>query len=467
MSNRPNTTAAAATATRRDPDPIDTLDLATGHCAVVGLQWGDEGKGKIVDLLAPRFDLVVRYNGGANAGHSVQVDDTRYALHLIPSGILYPDKLNVLANGVVIDPQQLCKEIEELRGRDIAVGDNFRISNRAHVVLPYHKLEDALLEAALGHAHGDAGRIGTTGRGIGPCYADKALRTTAIRVGDLLNAEHLHEKLAHIVRIKNRVLGALADLCDQPFEPLDADALCRQYADFGKILGPHVCDATTLLHDAIADGRKILFEGANATLLDIDHGTYPFVTSSNCSLLGVPSGTGVPGHQIKNVVGVVKAYTTRVGGGPMPTQLDNDIGNRLREAGREYGTTTGRPRRCGWLDLVALKYAAAVSGASCLALMLLDVLAGFENLNVCVGYRYQGQHLANFPADAGVLEAVEPIYDQVSGFGTSVDHCRRFDDLPSPARDYIRFIEEHVGVPVRIVSVGPRRDQTLIRLTAR
>jgi len=433
------------------------------HTSVVGLQWGDEGKGKIVDVLTHQYDVVARYNGGANAGHTVEVGNQRYALHLIPSGILSREKLNVIGNGVVVDPRQLLGEIDELRERGVWIGGNLRVSDRAHVVFPYHKLQDRLLEAALARSRGEGGRIGTTGRGIGPCYGDKALRSTAVRMGELLDADLLREKLRHVVAIKNVMLGALAGGCDEAFEPIDAETLCEEYLGYGQRLRPHIADTAQLLHEVMAEGRRILFEGANATLLDVDHGTYPFVTSSNCSSLGIFPGTGVPGRTVTRVIGIVKAYCTRVGGGPMPTEQANETGDRIREAGREYGTTTGRPRRCGWLDLVSLRYSAMLNGATGIALTLLDVLAGFEVLKVCVGYRHRGEPLKGFPADAGVLEAVEPIYERLPGFTGSIRGCQQFEDLPEPARGYVRVIEDHIGVPVRMISVGPRRDQTIVR----
>lgn len=430
---------------------------------MVGLQWGDEGKGKLVDLLAREHHAVVRYNGGANAGHSVHVGNERYALHLIPSGILYPDKINVLGNGVVVDPAALLAEIRGLRERGVTIDEGFRVSNRAHVVFLYHKLLDSLLEAAAGAARGDDQKIGTTGRGIGPCYADKALRTTAIRMGDLLDPDRLAAKLRLIVTIKNPQLAALAQQFDRPFEPLDAQQLAQEYAQYGRDLRPHICDTTELLHDAMDAGKQLLFEGANATLLDIDHGTYPFVTSSNCSSLGAATGTGVPGSKISHVLGVVKAYATRVGGGPMPTELRDATGDRIRESGNEYGTTTGRPRRCGWLDLAALNYTARVSGATGICLMRLDVLAGLDHLRVCVGYRLAGQRLTGFPSDADALAQVEPIYQDARGFLEPISDCRQFAELPAAAQDYVKLIEEHVGVPISMISVGPRRDQTIPR----
>jgi adenylosuccinate synthase len=446
-----------------DAQSLSSLGLETGHCAVVGLQWGDEGKGKVVDLRAGRYGLVVRYNGGANAGHSVQVGDKRYALHLIPSGILSKQALNVLGNGVVIDPAQLVKEINGLRNEGIEIGDNLKISDRAHLVFEYHKVQDVLYDHALAHAMGGSAAIGTTGRGIGPCYADKALRSMAIRVGDLLDEKLLADKLKRIVTVKNAVLAALAQQCGQAFVPFSAEALLKDALTHAKVLKPHICDTAHLLHTSMDAGKRILFEGANATLLDIDHGTYPFVTSSNCSSLGVHTGTGVPGHKVKNVLGIAKAYQTRVGGGPMPTELKDATGDRIREVGREFGTTTGRPRRIGWLDLVALKYTATISGATGIALMLMDVLAELPELKLCTAYKHNGKTLANFPADAGVLDSLEPVYETVPGFGRPIDNCRGFDDLPDNARAYIKKIEKHVGVPVVLVSVGPRRDQTVLR----
>ncbi len=444
-------------------DPLERLALK-GHTIVAGLQWGDEGKGKIVDLLARRYDIIVRYNGGANAGHSVQVGDERFALHLIPSGILYATKINVIGNGVVVDPEKVIDEVTKLRARGVVIGSNLRISDRAHVVFPYHKIQDNLFEAAIAKAQGSAGKIGTTGRGIGPCYADKATRTTGIRMGELLDADRFRDRLATIVTVKNAMLGGIAASCGEAFTPFDAKKLADEFLAFGHTLHDHVCDTTQLLHESMAAGRQILFEGANAALLDIDHGTYPYVTSSNCSSLGVAPGTAVPGARITNTIGIMKAYQTRVGGGPMPTELFDETGQRIREVGREYGTTTGRPRRCGWLDLMSVKYTAMISGVTAIGLMLFDVLAGLDKLKVCVGYRGKnGQTLKYFPAEASTLAEVEPVYHEVPGFSESIRDCRRFDDLPKSARDYVKLIEEFVGVPVRIISVGPSRDQTLVR----
>ena len=450
--------------TQAQPDILDRLGLDAGHTAIVGLQWGDEGKGKIVDLLTPGFDCVVRYNGGANAGHSVVVGDQRYALHLVPSGILYPDKLNVLGNGVVIDFVQLGKEITELRDRGVKIdAENLRISDRAHIVMPYHKVQDALQEQAIAKAQGDDKAIGTTGRGIGPAYADKAQRSTAVRVGDLLDADALRKKIGTVVQLKNIILAALADSSGQAFEPFDVDALTDDLLEQTAALRDCISDTATLLHQAMDAGKHLLFEGATATLLDIDHGTFPFVTSSNCSSLGVTTGTGVPGQRLDHVLGIVKAYQTRVGGGPMPTELHDAVGEQIRKQGNEFGTTTGRPRRCGWLDLVALKYTSMVCGASGIALMLLDVLVGLPTLKVCTAYRVDGELIDAFPAGSAMLERVEPVYETLEPLTESMEDCTSFDDLPDAAKQYIAFIEQHIGVPVVLASVGPRRDQTIFK----
>ncbi|MBI1369983.1 MAG: adenylosuccinate synthase [Planctomycetes bacterium] len=446
--------SATSTAARTSPVPGT-------HAAVVGLQWGDEGKGKIVDLLCEQYDVIVRYNGGANAGHTVVVGDQKYALHLLPSGIINRNKLNVIANGVVIDPAKLLEEIDGLATRGVEVGDNLRISDRAHLVLPYHKQQDLLMEAAISKARGEGKKIGTTGRGIGPAYADKATRSTAFRVGELYDEKHFTEKMAQVVIIKNAMLESLAKLAGETFEPIHAGHLAEQYLEFGEILKPHVCDTTPLLHDAMRRGRKLLFEGANACMLDIDHGTYPYVTSSNCSSLGIYPGSGVPGGRVGRMVGIVKAYTTRVGGGPFPTELNDAVGQRMRDKGHEYGTTTGRPRRCGWLDLVVLKYSAQICGATELSIMKLDVLAGHDKLDICTGYEVDGKKLDHFPADADVLERVKPIYETVEGFSEEVTDCRSFDELPKAAQRYIQRIEQFVGAPVSLISVGPERSQTL------
>ena len=440
-------------------------DNSTGrHTAVVGLQWGDEGKGKIVDLLTARHDVIVRYNGGANAGHTVVVGEERYALHLIPSGILYPDKLCVVGNGVVVDPEVLVEEIDALRARGIEVGDNLRISDRAHVVMPYHKVHDAAFERVLSSRAADGGgdlSIGTTKRGIGPAYADKVHRSTALRIGDLLDRDRLCQRLRVICSLRSAELAALG--VDAP--PLDAGVLAQRSAALGRRIRPHITDTTYLLHDCLNDGRSILFEGANACLLDIDHGTYPYVTSSNCSALGIPAGTGVPGRNIQRVLGIMKAYTTRVGEGPCPTEQDNAIGQRIRDRGREYGTTTNRPRRCGWLDLVAVRYSAMICGTTGLACMLLDVLCGFDELKLCTAYRMpDGSTTDRFVPDAERLAGVEAIYETLPGWTDEIDEATDRAALPENARRYLDRIEEVVGVPIEIISVGPERTQTVVEV---
>jgi adenylosuccinate synthase len=432
------------------------------HTAVVGLQWGDEGKGKIVDLLTAEHDVIIRYNGGANAGHTVVVGHERYALHLIPSGILYPEKTCVIANGVVVDPQALVDEIEALRARGVEVGDNLRVSSRAHVVMPYHKEHDAALEQVLARAVADNDidrSIGTTRRGIGPAYADKVHRSTAIRVGELLEPDRLRRKLRVICAIRSAELAALGVTAP----PLDPDELTHRCAALGRRIAGHVTDTVYLLHDLARGGSALLFEGANACLLDIDHGTYPYVTSSNCSTLGIPAGTGLPGSHIRRVLGIMKAYSTRVGAGPFPTEQVNAAGERIRERGHEYGTTTGRPRRCGWLDLVAVRYSAMICGATSLAVMLLDVLSGFEELRLCTRYRLpDGSVTDRFIPDAESLGGVQPVYETLPGWREEIDDATERSRLPLNARRYLERIEELAGLPIEIVSVGPERTQTLV-----
>lgn len=432
------------------------------HTAVVGLQWGDEGKGKIVDYLTARHDVVVRYNGGANAGHTVVIGNERYALHQIPSGILSGGKACVIANGVVIDPETLLAEMDGLRARGFTFTDNLVISNRAHVVMPYHKIHDAALEEVLTRSAGDTGQdlsIGTTKRGIGPCYADKVQRSTAIRMADLVDRKRLLSKLQLVCRLRSAELSALG--VSAP--PLDPDALAEEYAEYGERLAPFVHDTTYFLHEAISANRAVLFEGANACLLDIDHGTFPYVTSSHCSTLGIPSGTGVPGRHIQRVVGIMKAYTTRVGAGPFPSEELGPIGERIRERGREYGTTTGRPRRCGWLDLVAVRYSAMVCGVTEAACMCLDVLSGLNELRICTAYRMKdGRTSDRFLPDAELLGEAEPVFETLPGWEEEIIDVSERRSLPENARAYLQRIEEIIGIPISIVSVGPERTQTLI-----
>jgi adenylosuccinate synthase len=435
--------------------------MKTGqNTAIVGLQWGDEGKGKIVDLLTAKHDVIVRYNGGANAGHTVVVGDEKYALHLIPSGILYEDKQCIIGNGVVVDPVQLIKEIDTLRDRGIEVGDNLRVSNRAHVVMPYHKEHDAALEQKLSQIAGKGDQsIGTTKRGIGPAYADKVHRATAIRMGDLLDPKALLDKLKVTCSIRCAELTALG--VDAP--PLDADALADEYAAYGRRLAPHIIDTVYELHDCVNAGKKILFEGANACLLDIDHGTFPYVTSSNCSALGIHAGTGLPGKYVNEVVGIMKAYSTRVGGGPFPSEELDEIGEQIRERGNEYGTTTGRPRRCGWLDLVAVKYSAMICGTTSVACMLLDVLSGFDELKICTAYELEdGSTSTRFIPDARLLAKAKPIFETFQGWPEEIDHITSPDDLPENAKAYLDFISKYLDLPISIVSVGPKRSQTVM-----
>lgn len=432
------------------------------HTAVVGLQWGDEGKGKIVDLLTADHDVIVRYNGGANAGHTVVVGDQKYAMHLLPSGALNADKISVIGNGVVVDPEKLLEEIDRLHARGIEVGRNLCVSDRAHVVMPYHKQHDAALEQVLtGAVKGGADdlSIGTTRRGIGPAYADKVHRSTSIRMGDLLDRALLQRKLNLICRLRTEELKALG--VDAP--PLDPDELTRTYAAFGQRLAMHITDTTYLLHDLMAQNKALLFEGANACLLDIDHGTYPYVTSSNCSTLGIPAGTGVPCRHVQRVIGTMKAYTTRVGAGPFPTEELGPIGQRIRERGREYGTTTGRPRRCGWLDLVGVRYSVMLCGVTEIACMCLDVLSGLDEVKLCVGYRLpDGTTTDRFFPDAERLTRVHPIFETLPGWREEIVDATDRGALPANARRYLERIEQVVGVPIAIVSVGPERKQTLV-----
>ncbi|MEQ9207347.1 MAG: adenylosuccinate synthase [Phycisphaerales bacterium] len=441
----------------------------SGHAAaVVGLQWGDEGKGKLVDLLAGKYRAVVRYNGGANAGHSVVVGGERYSLHLVPSGILSPNCEAVIGNGVVVDPHRLLEEIKTLNDRGVDTS-RLVISDRAHVVMPYHKAEDAaredLLSSTTESSESDATKkvvsaIGTTKRGIGPSYADKIHRSTAIRIGDLTRPEILRTKLQMICGLKNAVLGAMIG---DGFEPFDAEQLTNKMIECGRALAPMIKDTAYLLDDLRKEGQPILFEGANATMLDVDHGTYPFVTSSNSSALGIGAGSGVPPQCISQIIGVVKAYSTRVGGGPMPTELFDQVGDDIRTRGREFGTTTGRPRRVGWLDLVAVKYSAMVSGATELCITLLDVLAGESELKIATAYRVDGVETDRFLPDGYLLEKAEPVYETVPGFSQDITMARTFEELPPEAQAYIEKIESFVGVPVRTVSVGPDREQTIVR----
>jgi adenylosuccinate synthase len=468
-------------------DPRHAQSLArppARSTAVVGLQWGDEGKGKVVDRLAAEHDAIVRYNGGANAGHSVVVKGERYALHLVPSGILNPGKAAVIGNGVVVDPEKLLQELSGLASRGVDTS-GLIVSDRAHVVLPYHKLEDELREEALKAHHaaslagnesgpgaqvGDAGgEIGTTKRGIGPAYADKVQRSTAIRMGDLLDEPALRRKLHAACVFKNAALASIASTLGRAFTPLKAEDLMPALLDQGRALAPAIKDTTYWLHDLLTKGGRLLFEGANATLLDVDHGTYPFVTSSNCAVLGIGTGTGVSERHLSRVVGVMKAYSTRVGKGPMPTELHDALGDSIRQRGREFGTTTGRPRRVGWLDLVAVRYSAMVNAVDELAVMLLDVLGaqGLDELRICTAYDTPKGRVDRFIPDGPSLEHARPIYQALKGWGHEgaevLARARMRRDMPDAAKAYIDFIERFVGRPVGLISVGPDREQTIVQ----
>ena len=422
--------------------------------SVVGLQWGDEAKGKIVDFLTDSHEVVVRYQGGNNAGHTVKFNGETYKLSLLPTGILRPGVTAVIGNGLVVNPEALLKEMKSLTDRGVPVSaDNLLVSDRAHVILPYHITEDAVFEKRRGdHA------IGTTGRGIGTCYRDKAGRTHAIRVGDLYHPETFRTKLAETVAFKNLTLKAL----DPSLEPHDAEAIYATYLEYAETLKSHVVDTTAWLHRALKQKKNILFEGAQGSLLDVDHGTFPYVTSSNSSAAGIHSGSGVPQRAINRMIGVVKAYTTRVGGGPFPTELHNEIGQHIRDVGHEYGTVTGRPRRCGWFDAVATGYGARICGVDEIAVMLLDVLAQRDELCICEAYEIRGERTTDFPSHVEDLEVAKPIFRKIPGWKKDITHARKLSDLPTGARQYVDTVSELLGVPAKFISIGPDREQTIL-----
>jgi adenylosuccinate synthase len=427
------------------------------NVVVVGAQWGDEGKGKVVDLLTQHAQVVVRFQGGNNAGHTLVVGGEKTILTLIPSGILHSGKTCVIGNGVVLDPSVLVAEIDALRARGVIRSEaQLILSESAHVIFPWHKHLDVLREKARGDSP-----IGTTGRGIGPAYEDKVARR-GIRVRDLLDAGRLGRK------VEERLAGALDELrllagrAGTELPPLDPAAITREYAAFGSRLRPHVRDASLYLHGEARAGARILFEGAQGTLLDIDHGTYPFVTSSNCVAGNAAVGSGLGPTQIDRVVGISKAYTTRVGGGPFPTELNDEVGERLRKVGDEFGSVTGRPRRCGWLDGVVLRYAARVNGLSGLALTKLDVLSGLPELKLCTSYALAGAQTADFPSDVDDLAKVSPVYETLPGWEERLAGVRSVDQLPAAARAYVRRVEEVAGVPVVCISVGADRGETIL-----
>jgi adenylosuccinate synthase len=421
---------------------------------VIGLQWGDEAKGKIVDLLTEEHDVVVRYQGGANAGHTVVAGDQTYKLSLIPSGIFRSHVQCVVAGGVVVYPASMLEEIDALVARGVAVGKNLIISDRAHVIFPWHFHEDRLLDKRC--SGGEA--IGTTLRGIGPCYRDKVGRSFAVRLGDMYR-DGFRQKIAQITEAKNQMLACLDGENTQA--TLDAAKIFEEYRGYAQRLAPFVADTTAYLLNAVDEGKRILFEGAQGALLDVDHGTFPFVTSSNSSGVGVSTGSGVPARHLTKVVGVLKAYTTRVGGGPFPTEQDNQTGQHIRDRGNEYGTVTRRPRRCGWFDAVAARYTARLSGVDVLAVMLLDVLSQLPNLEVCVAYELDGRRIADFPSHVDDVRRLQPVYETLPGWQEEITHIRRWDDLPAKAKAYLDRISTLVGRPVEIVSVGPEREQTI------
>ena len=416
----------------------------------MGTQWGDEGKGKIVDHLAQQAQVVVRYQGGNNAGHTVVVKGVESKLNLLPSGILYPGKTCIIGNGVVVDPAHLLKEIAGMQERGIDTS-GLKISNRAQVILPYHRLMDEADEESRGDA-----KIGTTKKGIGPCYVDKNARI-GIRFVDLMDPEEFARRLKINVTAKNRLLTEIFGK-----EPLDYDKILADYLGYAEKLRPYVTDTIFTLHDAIGRNEKILFEGAQATMLDLDYGTYPYVTSSHPVAGGVCVGAGVGPSAIGKVVGVVKAYTTRVGEGPFVTELHDETGNLIRERGHEYGTTTGRPRRTGWLDTVVVKYACMLSGIDCLAITRLDILDTLPTLKICTGYLYKGQPLHEYPASLKVLDEVEPVYEELPGWQSDITGIRRYEDLPLNARRYVERLSECSGARLGVISVGPDREQTIL-----
>ncbi|MBV9508160.1 MAG: adenylosuccinate synthase [Acidobacteriia bacterium] len=417
---------------------------------ILGAQWGDEGKGKVVDLFAEDFDIIVRYQGGHNAGHTVYIGDKKFVLKIIPSGILRPGKLAVIGNGLVIDPAALLSEIATLREAGVDVTGHLLVSNRAHVLLPVHRVMEKIAEAG-------PARIGTTSRGIGPCYEDKTARR-GIRIADLLDSASFRAKYDALMEEKlaiGRALGVEEDL--------DWTRIRQEYEAFADQIRPMVCDAAMLLHRAINEGKSVLFEGAQATMLDIDHGTYPFVTSSNASAGGACTGSGVPPTRINGVVGVAKAYVTRVGGGPFPTEILNGVCEQIRERGNEFGAVTGRPRRCGWFDIPLLRYSAAINGIDSLVITKLDVLDDFDDVPVCVSYRVAKREIQEIPPTAAGLEQVEPVLECVPGWRAPTFGVSSYDELPAKAKDYLAFLENRTGLEIGCISTGPERNQTIVK----
>ena len=415
---------------------------------VVGTQWGDEGKGKITDFLSENAEVIARYQGGDNAGHTIVIEGTKYKLHLIPSGIFYPEKISVIGNGVVVNPKSLVKELAYLHDAGITT-DNLRISDRAHVILPYHIKLDQLQEDAKGD-----NKIGTTIKGIGPAYMDKAARV-GIRIADLLDKEIFAERLKTNLEQKNREFTKMYEV-----DPIAFDDIFEEYYDYGQQIKKYVTDTSVILNDALDAGKRVLFEGAQGVMLDIDQGTYPYVTSSNPVAGGVTIGSGVGPSKISKVVGVCKAYTSRVGDGPFPTELNDEIGHQIREVGHEYGTTTGRPRRVGWFDSVVMRHSRRVSGLTNLSLNSIDVLTGLDEVKICVAYDLDGERIDYYPASLETLQRCTPIYETLPGWSEDITGVRHLDDLPETAKNYVRRVSELVGVKISTFSVGPDRDQT-------
>ncbi len=422
--------------------------------SVIGLQWGDEAKGKLVDLLTRRSDIVVRYQGGANAGHTIVDGDQKYVVHHLPSGILNPDVINVVSPGVVLNPQTLIEEIEAVTSQGIVIGQRLLLSERAHVVFPWHIAEDNAWNNTLKGKK----NIGTTLRGIGPCYRDKVGRTTAIQLGDLYR-EGFKEKVHAICELKKSMLAGFAGKFDADL--LNPETTISDYSVLAERLQSYVGDTNHYLLDAAETGKRILFEGAQGSLLDLDHGTYPFVTSSNSSGVGISSGSGLPGKWIDEVIGVAKCYSTRVGGGPFPTELENPTGDHIRKMGNEFGTTTGRPRRCGWFDAVAVRYTTRLSGVSGLALMMLDVLSELEEIKICTSYQLKGQTIVDFPGNADDLAEAVPVFETLPGWQTDITGVQEVDQLPQNALNYVERISQLIGAPIEVISVGPDRKQTI------
>ncbi|KAF9142585.1 hypothetical protein BGX30_002647 [Mortierella sp. GBA39] len=414
---------------------------------VVGTQWGDEGKGKITDYLAESADVVARYQGGNNAGHTILIDGKKYKLSLIPSGVFYSDKICVIGNGMVINPAALLEEIQYIHDNGFTT-DNLRISDRAHVIMPYHMVLDGLEEDRKG-----PNKIGTTRKGIGPCYMDKAARN-GIRISDLMDPEEFELKLRHLMKEKNQVIEMYGG------EPLDVEEVLKQYLDYAEQIRKYVTDTSVVLNDAIDEDRKVLFEGAQGVMLDIDQGTYPYVTSSNPSAGGVCIGSGVGPSKIQQVIGVAKSYTTRVGDGPFPTELNNEIGDYIREKGHEYGTVTGRARRVGWFDSVVVRHARRVSGLTGLSLNSLDVLTGLDTVKICTGYKYRGKIITHYPSSLKMLGECEAVYEEMPGWHEDISGAKTLDDLPETTRNYVNRVSELTGIPIAIFSVGRNRNQT-------